>query len=263
MHAESNGARIHYELDGPAEAPVLMLSHSLGSSSIMWEPQLPTLREHYRVLRFDTRGHGASDAPQGAYTLEQLADDAVAVLDAAEVESVHFVGLSMGGMIAQGLALSHRDRVRSMTLCDTMALVPEDAQPVWQERIDTARSDGMGALADPTMERWFTAPFREAQPEAVQPIRAQFLDTPAAGYIGCCEAIRRLDYLGRLGSVDLPTHVIVGEHDPATPVEASRAIHEAVPGAGLTILSDAAHMSNIEQPQEFDRTLLTFLKQLA
>ena len=143
MKTEANGIQINYELSGREDAPVVMLSHSLACSLVMWNPQLDSLESKFKVLRFDTRGHGDSDAPEGQYTLELLAADAVALLDALGIDAVHFVGLSMGGMIGQNLALDHGDRLKSLALCDTAAIMPDEVQPIWQQRIDAARERGL------------------------------------------------------------------------------------------------------------------------
>jgi 3-oxoadipate enol-lactonase len=250
---------IHYELSGNESGPVVMMSHSLGSSSIMWEPQLQALEERYRLLRFDTRGHGQSDAPKGAYRLEQLAGDALALMDTLEIDKVHFVGLSLGGMIAQCFALSYPERLMTLALCDTAAIIPDEAQPVWQERIDTTRRQGMAAGVDETMQRWFTGPYLAASPPAVEKIRAQFLNTPAEGFIGCSEAIRRLNYLDRLSSIQLPVLIVVGADDPGTPVSASEEMHARIPASELVIIPSAAHLSNIEQADAFNEALVSFL----
>jgi 3-oxoadipate enol-lactonase len=226
---------------------------------IMWDPQMDVLQSNFRVLRYDTRGHGGTDAPGGAYTLEGLAADAVALLDVLEIRTVHFVGLSMGGMIGQCLALAHADRLKSLTLCDTSAQIPDEAQPVWKERIAAAESGGMQTLVAQTMERWFTAPYLSQNPPEVEPIRRQILATPVAGFSGCSEAIRRLDYLERLSEISIPTRIIVGEHDPGTPVAASEAMHARIGGSSLVVLEDAAHLSNIEQKEAFNRALMDFL----
>ncbi len=151
MQIEANGIKMNYALSGREGSPVVMLSHSLGSSLFMWDPQLQVLKTHYQVLRYDTRGHGGSDAPSGAYTLDMLGDDALGLIDALGIEKVHFVGLSMGGMIGQYLALNHADRLENLVLSDTAALLPEEAQPIWQERIDLAREKGIDALVDETL----------------------------------------------------------------------------------------------------------------
>jgi 3-oxoadipate enol-lactonase len=259
MHIQANGIRMAYDLAGPEGAPVVVLSHSLGSSSVMWAPQIPALTRRYRVLSYDTRGHGGTEVPDGPYTLELLVDDALALLDALGMERVHWVGLSMGGMIGQGVALRAPERLRSLGLCDTSARVPPEARGIWDERIATARAGGMKPLTESTMQRWFTPGYLGSNPPGVASIRRQFEATAPAGFLGCCHAIRDLDYLDRLGAIRLPTIIIVGEHDAGTPVAASRAIHERIPDSELVILESASHLSNIEQPEAFTEALLGFL----
>jgi 3-oxoadipate enol-lactonase len=259
MKINANGIDINYELTGREGAPVVMLSHSLASSMVMWNPQLGSLEPHFKVLRYDMRGHGRSEAPDGAYTLEMLAEDAVALLDALGIDAVHFVGLSIGGMIGQGLALNHGERLESLALCDTSAVMPAEAQPILQQRIALARQTGMADQVDGTLERWFTPQYLKANPPEVEMIRQQIKATPLAGYIGCSEALRGLNYLERLSAVTLRTLIVVGEEDPGTPVAASEAIHKRIAGSQLVILPSARHLSNIEQAEAFDRALLKFL----
>jgi 3-oxoadipate enol-lactonase len=259
MQTEANGIRINYEFSGKGGAPMVMLSHSLACSMLMWNPQLQALETHFQVLRFDTRGHGGTDAPIGPYTLELLAADAVALLDALEIQTVHFVGLSMGGMIGQCLALDYGERMRSIALCDTAASMPDEAQPIWQQRIDAVRQNGMQAQVQETLERWFTPNYLRQNPPEVEMIRRQILGTSVAGYVGCSEAIRRLNNLERLSGIKLPTLIIVGEDDPGTPVSASEAMHARIANSQLVVLPSARHLSNIEQAERFTATLLEFL----
>jgi 3-oxoadipate enol-lactonase len=181
-------------------------------------------------------------------------------LDKLDFGRVYWVGLSMGGMIGQGLTLSHPDRVERLVLADTAAIIPDEAQPVWQERIDAARNEGMQAVAESTLERWFTPDYLKRNPPEIDQIRQQILDTPVAGYIGCSEAIRRLNYLSRLPEIQTPTLVMVGADDPGTPVAASEAMHSRIKGSSLVVIPDAAHLSNIEQSQIFNDSLITFLQ---
>ncbi len=259
MLIEANGIKINCELAGKEGAAVVMLSHSLGSSMGMWKPQMKTLEPRFQVLRYDTRGHGGSDAPPGAYTLEMLAEDAIGLLDALSIEKVHFVGLSMGGMIGQCLALNYPERLQSLTLCDTSPLLPEEAQPIWQERIHIAQEKGMQALVHATLERWFTPSYLQQNPPEVESTRLQFLATPVTGYIGCSEAIRGLNYLGRLSEIKMRTMIMVGEMDPGTPVAAAEAMHDRISGSKLIVIPSAAHLSNIEQAEAFNRALMGFL----
>ncbi len=259
MLISANGIQINYELSGKEDAPVVVLSHSLGSSMVMWNPQLEALEPHFRILRCDMRGHGDSEATEGDYTLDLLAADVIGLLDALKVEKVHFVGLSIGGMIGQCLAINYCDRFKSLTLCDTSPVLPEDAKPLFKERMDLARAQGMRALVEGTMERWFTPPYRAQNPPAIDLIRNQFLATSVTGFNGCSAAIMGLNYLDRLAEIKLPTLIMVGEDDPGTPVEASETIHELIPSSKLVVLPAAAHLSNIEQAEAFNSHLLSFL----
>ena len=261
MFSEANGIKINYELSGKEQAPVVMLSHSLACSMMMWHLQLDLLESYFQVLRFDTRGHGGSDAPAGAYTLAQLVDDVIGLLDKLAIDRIHWIGLSMGGMIGQGMALSHSDRLESLVLADTAAIIPDEAQPVWQERIDAVRQEGMAAVAETTLQRWFTPNYLNRKLPEIDQIRQQILMTPVAGYIGCSEAIRRLNYLDQLAAIQTPTLIMVGADDPGTPVAASEAMHARIPGSKLVVIPSAAHLSNIEQAEIFNTNLMTFLNQ--
>jgi 3-oxoadipate enol-lactonase len=228
----------------------------------MWDPQMKALTATYRVLRYDTRGHGGTDAPAGAYTLEQLAEDAKALLGVLGITRTHWIGLSMGGMIGQALALSSPGLFRSLALCDTSSRVPAEARPVWQERIKTAETQGMEPLVEPTIGRWFTASFREQRHDVVDPVRARIRTTEPRGYAGCCHAISALDLTDRLPAIKLPTMIIVGEEDQGTPVAASQAIQARIAGSQLEIIKSAAHLSNLEQPEAFTRIITSFLSRV-
>ena len=259
MKTRVNGIDVNYTLDGPATAPVVTFSHSLATDLGMWDAEAKALAARFRVLRYETRGHGKTEAPKGAYTLDQLADDARELLKTLGIAKTHWVGLSMGGMIGQTLALKSPEIFQSLTLADTSSRVPPEARPTWQQRIQTAEAQGMEPLVEPTIERWFTAPFRERRKDVVDSVRAMIRSTPVAGYAGCCHAISQLDLTDRIGAISLPTLVIVGEDDPGTPVAASRVMHERIKGSRLEIIPAAAHLANIEQPEAFGRALSTFL----
>jgi 3-oxoadipate enol-lactonase len=260
MMIKINGLAMNYELSKEKDAPVVVLSHSLACSMVMWQPQLEVLESHFRVLRYDMRGHGKSEANEGAYTLEQLAADVIGLLDALELDRVHFVGLSIGGMIGQCLALNYADRLQTLALCDTAAIIPEEAKPLFEERIRRARDQGMEALVEETLERWFTQPYLKQKSPEVKRIRNQILTTPVAGFIGCSKAILGLNYVERLSQIKLPTLIIVGEDDPGTPVAASEAIHQRIQNSKLVVLPSAAHLCNIEQAEAFNAALLPFLR---
>ena len=259
MKISANGISVNYTFDGPANAPVVTMSHSLATDLGMWDPTLPALTSRFRVLRYETRGHGQTEAPRGAYTLEQLAEDALALLRALNVQRTHWVGLSMGGMIGQALALKAPDALLSLSLCDTSSRIPAEAKPQWEDRVRTAEAKGMEPLVEPTLARWFTAPFRERHKDVVEKVAKMIRTTPVAGYAGCCQAISALNLTDRLSAIKLPTVVIVGEDDPGTPVAASRVIAENIKGARLDIIPAAAHLSNMEQPEAFNRALSSFL----
>jgi 3-oxoadipate enol-lactonase len=259
MKAKINDIEIHYAIDGPEGAPVVACSHCLAGSLDIWEPQVRVLREHYRVLRFDTRGHGYSSAPDGEYTMDVLAEDAIGLFDALGIGQVHFMGISMGGMVAQTLALSAPDRCLSLILCDTTAGVPRDSAPVWAERIQAAKENGMAALADGTVDRWLSPEFQKMRPDTTRGIREMILKTQVPGFAGCVHAIRRFDATERLGELDLPVLVMVGENDPGTPVESAKELHGLIRNAELAVLPQAYHLSNIEAADAFNDRLTAFL----
>jgi 3-oxoadipate enol-lactonase len=260
MKLKANGIEINYEIEG--DGPAVTFSHSLACSLSMWDEQARALRGRYRVLRYDTRGHGQTSAPEGAYTLEQLADDLKGLLDGLGISATHFVGLSMGGMIGQVFALKYPAMVQSLALCDTTSRYAPGAAAVWQERIKTVGAKGMEPMVAPTLERWFTAPFRARRKDVMERVGALIRATPPAGYIGCCHALPKINVTERLRDVRCPALVIVGEEDPGTPVEMAREIHAALPAAELAVLCRASHLSNVEQPEEFNRALESFLDKL-
>jgi len=263
MKVSINGINVNYRFDGPENAPVVTLSHSLATDFSMWEPQMKALTARYRVLRYDTRGHGGTDAPAGAYSLGQLADDARAMLRELGIARTHWVGLSMGGMIGQTLALTSPALFLSLSLCDTSSRIPAEMKSAWADRIKTAETQGMEPLVEPTIGRWFTAPFRERRKDVVESVRAMIRNTRPQGYAGCCHAIAALDLTDKLPAIKLPTVIIVGEEDQGTPVAASQAIQSKIAGSQLHILNSAAHLANMEQPEAFDAALTGFLARVS
>lgn len=257
MKIKSNGIELQYVVEG--SGPWVVMSHSLACDASMWDEQARVLGRDYRVLRFDTRGHGGSDAPEGGYTLEMLADDAKGLLDGLGIRSCHWVGLSLGGMIGQTFALKYPGIFKTLTLCDTASRYGPEAAQMWQERIKTANEKGMAALVEATLGRWFTEPFRQSRKDTMERVSKMIRNTPVAGYSGCCHAIPKLNLTHRLREIRCPTLVLVGEQDLATPVAAAREIHGAIAGAELNVLPSAAHLSNIEQAEAFNRALLDFL----
>ena len=258
MYTEINGINLHYKIDGPSGAPWITLSHSLAANTEMWQWQMETLRK-YRVLRFDTRGHGQSDATPGPYRLEQLADDLFTLLNALGIEKTHYVGLSMGGMIGQIAAVKDQSRFQSLVLCDTSSAIPAEMQKLWQDRIGSAQKNGMEPLVQPTIDRWFSGIYQNKKPEDVDKIRAMIRSTTVDGFCGCCHAISKLNITKELSTIKLPTLLIVGEDDPGTPVSAHEIIQKQIRGSVLKVLPKALHFSNVEQSKLFNLTLGEFL----
>lgn len=256
MKAKTNGIELQYTVEG--NGPWLAMSHSLACNSNMWDEQMPLLTKRFKVLRFDTRGHGGSDAPAGAYTLEQLADDVKGLFDALGIRAAHWAGLSMGGMIGQTFALKYPGVLASVVLADTTSRYPAEAAPMWADRIKTAEANGMEPLVQPTLERWFTAAYRAAQPDQMKRIGGMIRATPVPGYVGCCNAIPKINLTVRLKEIKVPALVIVGADDAGTPPAMARDIHENLPGSELVVIPSAAHLSNVEQPAAFDRALTAF-----
>jgi 3-oxoadipate enol-lactonase len=249
-------AQIFYELAGPEGAPVLVLSNSLGTSLEMWEPQLPALSQAFRILRYDARGHGRSSVSPGPYTIENLADDVLGLLDKLGFERVHFCGLSMGGMIGMSLAMRASNRLRTLVLCNTAPKI--GSLKMWNTRIATVRKGGMRAVVDGVLERWFTPTFRSRSPEAVDCTRQMLLKTPVEGYAACCAAVRDMDARDAISSIRVPTLAIAGTHDPVTPPTDGRFMADRIAGAGYRELP-AAHLSNIEAPAAFTMEVSSFL----
>jgi len=260
MKKQTNGIDTYYEVHGKEGLPWLVLSHSLACSARMWDEQIAAFKDRYRILAYDTRGHGQTDAPAALYPLEQLADDLKALLDGLRISRAHYCGLSMGGMIGQTFALKYPGIFTTLVLADTTSRMPAEALPAWQDRIRIAQEKGMKPLVEPTLGRWFTEPYRKAAPQTMQRIGALIGTTPVAGYVGCCHAIPKINLTSRLKEIRTPILIIVGEDDPGTPVAMSKEIHENAPGSKLVVLPKAAHLSNIEQSAAFNRALDEFLK---
>ncbi len=251
---------IAYHLDGPADAPVLLLSNGLAADLSMWDGQIPFLAAHYRTLRYDNRGHGDTPASLGPYSIDLLASDALDLLDQLAIRKAHFLGMSLGGMIGWMLAASYPERIASLVLCDT----PIEAAPeVWATRITTALSRGMEPLVEPTLERWLTASFRAASPAVTERVGRMIRRTSPVGYAGCAAAIQSMQLTGLLPHIKAPTLVVVGEQDTATPPAIAERLAASIPGAELAVIKGAAHLPNIEQPETFNATIGDFLRRHA
>lgn len=253
---QARGARLSVRVDGEEGRPWLLLSNSLASDLGMWDDQVPLLTRTHRVVRYDTRGHGRSEAPEGAYDLGMLVEDMLAVLDHVGAGQADVMGLSLGGMTALGLGLHHPGRVRRLVVCDARADAPEPFRASWDDRIATVREAGMETLVEGTLARWFT-------PRAPQPARdraaAMIRSTPPAGYAGCARAIQGLDHLSNLPRLSVPVLYLVGEEDLGAPVAVMRAMAEATPGGRLVVLPALAHMPNMEDPAVFAQAIEAWL----
>jgi 3-oxoadipate enol-lactonase len=255
--AEANGLSVHYRLEGAGNGPVVMLCHGLLGSLAMWQPQVHSLGTRYRVLRYDNRGHGLTAVTTPPYSVEQLAADAVGLLDALGIARVHFVGCSLGGMIGQCLGAEHADRLRSLVLVGSRSVMPPAS--MWNERIRIARADGIAPLLPTMLERWFTDAFRASDPAAVAAVAAGVLATPVEGFVGACMAIRDMDHTALLPRISVPMLVTSGDRDPGVPAADTRFIHAAVPGAEMALVEGARHLFSIERAAVFERLLSDWL----
>lgn len=248
--------RVQYSLTGPSEAPVVVLSHSLGTDLTMWDGQIRAIEARFRVLRYDLRGHGGSGVTAGPYSLDHLGGDVVGLLDALGVERAHFCGVSIGGMVGMGLGLRAPGRFHSLVLSNTAARI--GTPDGWSARIDQIRREGMASISAAAVERWLTANFRARSPHVVEKMRRIFENTPVEGYAGCCAAIRDADFRKSVSSIRIPTLVLSGTRDLATPPTDGRFLAAQIPGARYEEL-DAAHLANIEAPDRFNGELIRFL----
>ena len=250
---------LFYSLEGPVNAPVLVLSNSLGTDLQMWDAQIPAFAEHFRVLRYDTRGHGQSLVTDGLYSIEQNGRDVLALLDALDIAKAHFCGLSMGGLIGQWLAINAPARIQRLVLCNTAAKI--GSPEVWNPRIETVLRDGqaaMLALRDASIARWFTPEFAQTQPALVEPVVGMLAATSPQGYAANCAAVRDADFREQVASIVAPTLIVCGTADAVTTPEHGRFIQERIRGAERVELH-AAHLSNVEAGELFTRRVLDFL----
>ena len=257
-----NGRNLAYDLIGPETAPVVCMTHSLASDGGMWAEQVPALLEGgFRVLRLDMRGHGGSDPVDGAYTMAGLAGDVLAVLDALGMAKVHYIGLSIGGMIGQAFAIKHGGRLLSAMWCDTMPQTPPGSTQAWEDREKIVRGAGsLLPLADATVDRWLTEKVKAERPNRYQQIRDTIIGTTAAGYLGCTAAIRNYDFIPDLPSVKVPVLVVCGSDDAGTPPEANRRIAGLVATGRYEEIADARHFPNVEHPGRFNQIMMSWLK---
>ncbi|MXP22725.1 3-oxoadipate enol-lactonase [Gordonia sp. HNM0687] len=254
-----SAVEVEHVVTGRADGPVVVLSNSLGATYRMWDAQLAALEERFRVVRYNTRGHGASPVPAGPYTIDDLADDVVALLDRLGVARAHLIGLSLGGMTAMRLAVRNPERVdRLALLCTGAQLTPSSA---WTDRADTVRAQGTGAVAEAVVQRWFTPAYLAANPDSRHHHEAMIAATSADGYAGCCEAIAVMDQRDDLATITAPTLAVAGADDPATPPPKLAEIAENVKDGRLLVVEHAAHLANAEQPEIITPALIEHLEQ--
>ena len=252
-----DGCQIYVSVEGRDSAPALMLSNSLGTNLSMWDDQAAEFARHFRLVRYDRRGHGQSAVPPGPYSMERFGRDVIAILDALDIEKANWCGLSMGGMVGQWLGANAPERLEKLILSNTNYLYAE--KTFWNDRINAVKAKGLAPLVEPNMQRWFTEGFRNKAPVVMERMKAMFLATDPEGYVACCEAIRDMDFRDSNPRITTPTLVIVGSQDAATPPAAGEAIAKAIPGAKVASI-DAAHIANVEQPKAYADTVLGFLK---
>jgi 3-oxoadipate enol-lactonase len=252
-----DGVGLNVRVDGPADAPALVLSNSLGTDLSLWDPQMPTLRERFRVARYDLRGHGGSDVPPGLITLDRLGQDVVDLLDALGIERAHVCGLSVGGLVSTWLAAHRPDRVDRAVLGAVAARIgtPE----LWRDRAEAVRAGGMAAVVDAVLARFFSERFRAERPDVVARVGQVLAATPQEGYAAACLALRDADLREEVAGIAAPTLVVVGRDDPATPVAEAEWLHARITGSELVVLEDAGHLCNLEQPERFTDAVVGFL----
>ena len=255
-----HGILHHYVIEGSKDKPILVFANSLGSDLRIWDGVVAHLAGEFRIIRYDKRGHGLSDVPAPPYSLNDFVLDLVGLFDALEIKRATVVGLSVGGVIAQGLAISYPDRVRALVLCDTGMRIGSFAS--WEERIATVKESGLSKLVGPSMERWFTAAFRENRSVEMQGYANMLLRIPQAGYLGACYALRDADLVQAASKINKPTLVLCGDQDIATPPDLGRELARAIPGANFSLINDAGHLTCIEQPEAMAHQMMEFFRQV-
>jgi 3-oxoadipate enol-lactonase len=258
MQIEANGSVFNCRVDGE-NGPWVMLSHGLATDMSMWDELTVALKDRYRVLRYDARGHGASAAPAGDYTLDMLVADAVGILDAVGVAQTHFAGLSMGGMIGLGMLIHHPKRMKSAAIADSRHTTQPEFTDAWLKRADAVRKGGIETIVKSTVSRWSSAGLAERNPAAVARMEAMIRRTSVNGYCGCAAALARLNYGSRLNEINVPTLVLCGDEDHGAPPENTRQMHAMIKGSRFLEIKQAGHISNIEQPDVFNDAVRGFL----
>ncbi|MDH3242269.1 MAG: alpha/beta fold hydrolase [Alphaproteobacteria bacterium] len=254
-----NGLEFHYRIDGPDGAPWVTFSNSLATDLHLWDAQVAEIEDRYRILRYDTRGHGKTAAPPPPYDFALLESDVIGLWDRLGIARSHYVGLSLGGSTGFGLAINYPERIASLAGCDCRVTSPPAFKAAWESRVEMVEKGGTAAVVEDTMNRWFTGPTLAADGPDMERIRTMIRETSANGFIGCANALQGIEYLEAARTIACPTLIIVGENDPAATPELAGAMHQRVAGSRLEVLPDAAHISNIENPAAFNAALIPFL----
>jgi 3-oxoadipate enol-lactonase len=252
-----DGTRLHCSVEGPEGAPAIVFLNSLGTDLRMWDPQVEALRSSFRIVRHDSRGHGASDAPKGRYSIELLGRDVVSLLDALGIERVHLCGESMGGLVALWLAANHPDRIERAIFASTAVKI--GTKDRWDERVRALEEGDMNSIRDMVMRRLLTTSFRERSPEVARRVEATLVSTPPDGYAASCIAVRDADLTHEVGRIRAPSLIVVGADDVGISQREAHDLHERIAGSELVLLEDASHLCNIEQPERFNHAVLAFL----
>ncbi|MDH3640338.1 MAG: alpha/beta fold hydrolase [Gammaproteobacteria bacterium] len=260
MQVTVNGVNFNVVTEGPNEAPWVTLSHALATNLSVWDEQVALLKDRFRILRYDQRGHGDTQATPGPYTFDMLVADVIGLWDALGIERSHWIGLSIGGMIGYGVAIAQGQRLNTLTACDSRPDAPMDYAAYFQYRIDTARKKGMEGLVEPTIERWFTPETCQSNPPLLDKIRNMIRATDPVGHEGCCEALKTLAFGPRLKNIKVPTLILGGAADKGAPPEALAAASRMIPDCRHIVIENAGHISNIENPQDFNDALEAFLE---
>jgi 3-oxoadipate enol-lactonase len=261
MLVATNGIKLNVDIEGKEGAPWVVLSHALANNLSLWDDVVANLRDRYRIMRYDHRGHGQSPAVAGPYTFPMLIDDAIGLFDALNIKQAHWIGLSIGGMIGYGIAIEHPTRLLSLTACDSRPDAPPDYAAYFQHRIDLAREKTMEGVVEPTITRWFTPETVAKNPPVLDKVRNMIRTTNPVGHEGCCEALKTLSFGPHLHKIKTPTLILGGEKDKGAPPEALKEAAQKIPGALHAIIPHAGHITALENPEGFQNVLNNFLAQ--
>ena len=255
--ANINGVEINYQLDGDKNLPTLILSNSLTTNLHLWDEQVPSFANYFRILRYDNRGHGGSSSPKGEYSIDDIGNDILLLMDHLDINKASLCGISLGGMVAMWLGIHASNRVEKLVICNSSSdLSPSDP---WQERIEMVNSKGMASIVNAGLERFLSERFRESGSPKIELLKSMMITCEVSGYSGCCAAVRDMNLTSQLTRINNQTLIIAGELDPSTPVSHSELINQEITTSSLVVIKGVAHLSNIEKPVDFNKAVLDFL----